>query len=89
MDKKKGTNFRKAHNRGGSSVLGNDENYIFFPLFLSLSKSTPRKEKPPDWKPLARSSRENCELTPGAARPLVPPRGGHLRCPRPCGDINM
>uniref|UniRef100_A0AAA9TEG3 Zonadhesin n=1 Tax=Bos taurus TaxID=9913 RepID=A0AAA9TEG3_BOVIN len=63
MDKKKGPNFQKAHNRGGSAVLGNDENYIFFPLFLSLSKSTPRKEKPPDWKPLARSSRENSILT--------------------------
>lgn len=31
MDKKKGTNVQKAHNRGGLAVLGNDENYIFSP----------------------------------------------------------
>lgn len=75
MDKKKGTNVQKAHNRGGLAVLGNDENYIFFPPSLSLSKSIPRKEKPPDWKPLARSSRENCELKPGTARIFSPSQG--------------
>ncbi|KAM9725148.1 zonadhesin [Dama dama] len=49
------------------AFLGNNENYIIPPPppppSLSLSKSIPRKEKPPDWKPLTRSSRENSILT--------------------------
>ncbi|XP_057605487.1 zonadhesin [Hippopotamus amphibius kiboko] len=60
MEKKKGTTLQKAQNHGGLTVLGNEKDYIFFSLSLQIN---PREEKPLNWKPVARSSRENSILT--------------------------
>ena len=53
-------------------ILDNDKYSSFFLLFF-FSQLTPRKEKPPDWKPGDRSSTDNCELETSTIQiPLLP-----------------
>lgn len=66
----------KDHSESSQSsrlMILDDDKYYFFFFFLS---PTPRKEKPPDWKPVARSSRDNRELETSTTQAFLLPQGG-------------
>ena len=74
-------NHHSESSRSSTLMILDNNQYSFFPP-PPFSKSTPRKEKPLDWKAVARSSRDNCELETSTIQISLLPRGGHLQGPR-------